>query len=114
MDDEVFHLIDERDIDREATADTFRVSFWHGDENDPQDLTSVAVYETSVATLDEVIAWAKRGQIPEPRLVEIFAVVASAEQKDSIQIASYDHRPDLKPGEVRDTGYSEASIFLHG
>ncbi|MGO0605826.1 hypothetical protein [Brevibacterium linens] len=114
MNDEAFHLIDERDVDREADADVFRVALWNGDESDPQDLTSVAVYETSVAPLDEVIAWAKQMQDPAPRLVEIFAVVISNDQKDSIKIASYDLRPDLKPGEVRDPGYSEGSVFLHG
>ncbi|MGO2037261.1 MAG: hypothetical protein ACTH2U_12340 [Brevibacterium sp.] len=114
MTDEAFHLIDERDIDREADADTFRVMFWHGHEDDPQDLTSVAVYETLTATLDEVISWAKRVQTPAPRLVEIFAVVTSGQQKDSIRIASYDLRPSPGPGEVRDRGYSEFSITLHG
>ncbi|WP_098731849.1 hypothetical protein [Brevibacterium epidermidis] len=114
MNDEAFHIIDERDVDREADADVFRVSFWHCDEADAQDLTSITVYETSVATLDEVIAWAKRMENPAPRLVEIFAVVTSSNQKDSIKIASYDLRPDLKPGGMRDPGYSEGSTFLHG
>ncbi len=113
MNDQAFHLIDERDVRREDVVDAFRVAFWHGDESDPQDLTSVAVYESSGAGLDETLEWAKRSQSPSPRVVEVFAVVTFGRQKDSVRIARYDHRPSLKPGETRDSGYLEGTIHLH-
>ena len=113
MSAETFHLIDERDVRHEDVVDAFRVAFWHGNESDPQDLTSVAVYESSKASLDETLEWAKRSQNPAPRLVGVFAVVTTGRREDSVRIARYDHRPSLKPGETRDPGYSEGTIYLH-
>ena len=113
MENHGFQLIDERDVRREGEVDAFRVAFWHGQHDDSQDLTSVAVFESSEATLDETLSWAKRDQIPPPRLIEIFAMVCSGTKKDSVLIARYDSRPPLDPGETRDLEWVEGAAYLH-
>ncbi|MFF8894816.1 hypothetical protein [Brevibacterium casei] len=111
--DESFVLIDERDITREAEADAFRVAHWTGHDDDPQDLTAVAVYESATATLDEAIEWAKTSQTPPARLTEVFAIInGQGKRKDSILIAHYDRRPPLPPGVEREPWYSESSLTL--
>ncbi len=79
----MFGPVDERDTRIENVVETFRVALWWGDPDDEEDLTTVEVLESTTATLDETLDWARRAQAQNPRLVEIFAVRASARKAGS-------------------------------